>query len=140
MKLSIVPHQFVEREWRRASRLLRPAVDKSADRWTIDQLRDDIMYGDHLLWYIYDDAQVPVAALTTLFKHYPNGTWLELVFVGGTMAKDWLPEVLDKLEQFAKQSKCQGMEAVARRGFDRILKERDYDRPCSMYQKKFKEE
>jgi len=125
--------------WATVSDLLRPAVDRSDGRWTIQALFHALYTGGQELWVGYDENKI-VLALTTQRVTYPNCSMLAIQFLGGSGYDEWNDDLLAMIETHAKKVGCDGIEAVARFGFWPMFKRHQYVRSHVTYEKIFSEE
>jgi hypothetical protein len=62
---------------------------------------------------------------------------LAIQFLGGDKFNDWVWEMLEKFNGFAKDSGCVGIEATARQGFWKWLSQDDFKQSYVVYEKRF---
>mgnify|MGYP003673230949 CR=1 FL=1 len=67
---------------------------------------------------------------------YPNKRMLAIQFLGGDNFNDWVWDMLEKFNGFAKDSGCDGIEATARQGFWKWLKQDDFEQSYVVYEKR----
>ena len=73
---------------------------------------------------------------TTEFIDYPKKRMLAIQFLGGDNFNDWVWDMLEKFNGFAKDSGCDGIEATARQGFWKWLKQDDFEQSYVVYEKR----
>ena len=120
--------------WGEIYSLLKPAVDRSHGRWTMEHLFAALYSGQQQLWVGYSQEHEINSVLTTQIVRYPNSKMLALQFLGGTGFDDWSDGRLSVLMNFAKDCECAGIEAVARFGFWPMLKKRGFKRSYVTYE------
>ena len=120
--------------WGEVYDLLKPAVDRSNGRWTMEHLFAAIYFRQQQLWVGYSKEHAINSVLTTQIVHYPNSKMLALQFLGGTDFNDWSDDRLSVLLRFAKDCGCNGIEAVARFGFWPMLKKHGFERSYVTYE------
>lgn len=131
---TLVPTGHVPYLWATAADLLRPAVERSHGRWTMDNLFSALYAGHQQLWVGYIEKDDIKFAITTEVADYPNARYLAIHFLGGTDFNSWSDDMLAMLERFAKDQSCCGVEAVARFGFWPLFKRRGYQRSYVTYE------
>jgi hypothetical protein len=136
-EIAYVPAEYIPLEWINVYKLLQPAVERSGGRWTMDSLLLALCVGDQVLWVSRDENKVIASALTTQIVNYPNKRILAFQFLGGKGFDKWSDNMLSRMEQYAKDTDCDGMEAVGRFGFWPFFKKRGYERAYCTYQKMF---
>jgi hypothetical protein len=132
----LVPPHYIPAEWPYIYELLEPAVERSGGRWSMSALLQSLCTGDHSLWITMKDGD-RVAALVTQKAHYPHSTMLAIQFLGGTGFDEWGDGLLTSLEEFARSTNCNGVEAVGRFGFWPFFKKHNYNRAYCTYEKVF---
>lgn len=135
----LVPTAFCPTEWPNVHDLLEPAVERSNGRWTMGDLLLALCMGDQQLWITKEDGKI-VAALTTQIVDYPSSRMLAVQFLGGKQFDEWSHSLLTLLEEFAKDSQCNGIEAVGRFGFWPFFRSRGYMKAYCTYQRNFFED
>jgi hypothetical protein len=94
--------------------------------------------GDQTLWVCFNQADKIVAALTTQIVNYPSRRLLAIQFLGGMSMQAWADDWLEMLEQYAIDCGCDGIEAVARSGFWKYVKNKGFNRNSVFYLKDLK--
>ena len=78
------------------------------------------MNGDIGLFVVVDDEDV-VAALTVRIIDYPHQRTMAIDWLGGSRMKEWLPDAMAKVKQFAKDNGVVALEGFGRRAWTRVL-------------------
>jgi len=103
--------------WPQVAPILEPAV-RLWDTHDIEDVRKEVMSGNKQLWVDYN-SEVKGAAVTE-FVSYPKGLWLRIWLFG---IKKGVEAAWDEFEkkfiEFAKLSKCTGIEHIGRDGWER---------------------
>tara|TARA_R110000824_G_scaffold30128_17_gene99443 strand:- start:1190 stop:1639 length:450 start_codon:yes stop_codon:yes gene_type:complete len=120
--VSIIPRSVLNVVQGDAMRLLEPAVDRSDGRHNISTVWAAIEEGHYALWLAFDANNTPVGSLVTRLEEYPLKNMLNLLFCGGAELEEWHEAMLDTLEVYAKEHKCDGMELIGRPGWKPFLK------------------
>lgn len=137
LTVTMVPRQYQHLEYRNAMKFLGKAVEKSNGRWTVAEMLHAFASGMLQLWLAYDEDRQVRAAGATKLQEYPNGTMLEVVFLGGEGIKEWFDDGMAKFQQFAKDAGCMGIECVGRHGFWSELKKHGFTKPETKYELMF---
>ena len=136
-KLTIVNPSRLPQLWGDVYDLLKPAVDRSDGRWTMEHLFSALYSGQQQLWVGRDEDHKINCVMTTQIVHYPNSKILAFQFLGGEDFNDWSHDRLSTLMGFAKDCGFAGIEAVARFGFWPMLKKRGFTRAYVTYELMF---
>ena len=135
-RIILVPSEYCPMEWSRVRDLLKPAVERSGERWTMTALLHALCIGDQHLWLALDKNNELMSAMTTQIVHYPNCRYLAFQFLGGKGFNKWSDDMLETMTDFAKDSGCAGIEAVGRFGFWPFFKKHGFERAYCTYQKR----
>ena len=73
--------------------------------------------------------------LATQVVYYPCKTCLALHFLGGVDFDNWYDDLLKEITIFAKESGCDALEGVARKGFWKWFKNDGFVREATFYEK-----
>jgi hypothetical protein len=122
MQVSMVPAQFVNQIWPDVEEYLRGAADYTHGRYEVQDILDAITDYDHTLWVAFDESGIKGAVVTN-FAHYPKKKYLVMSFCGGVELEKWKAQMLKLLQQYAFDTKCDGVEATARLGWTKIFKD-----------------
>jgi hypothetical protein len=122
MIFSVVPREVVDVVWDDAVKVLKPAVDTSGGKLTIDHVYSGIMSGGYVLWVVMDANRI-IATLVTRVTQYPMKKVLIVEWIGGSRMDEWLPLTHDVLKDFARKNGCSRMEGYGRKGWTKPLAE-----------------
>ena len=117
VNISLVAPDQVSFMWKKVREQLRPAVERSQGRWTLEHLLVALVSGQQNLWVAWDDFGNAKGCVTTQIVNYPNSQMLAMQYLGGKDFDEWYPNMLKNLESFALDSGCNGIEGTARFGF-----------------------
>lgn len=122
MIITVIPREHIPREWPRVEPLLKRATDTRDGQYHPFDIFDKLIDGELQLWGIFDDERELLATFTTRVCQYRNSRALSMDWVGGSQMKTWLPEVMERLKDFARSHGCTSLEGRGRSGWVRALK------------------
>ena len=61
-------------------------------------------------------------AVVTMISQYPRKKYLDMLFTGGIELENWKEPMLDLLQKWAFDNKCDGIESTGRPGWAKIFK------------------
>ena len=134
--ITIAPTTYLNALWSDVEDQLKRAVIRSNGRWTMEVLFQVISSGQQHLWLAFNEDKEIEGVGTTEFIDYPNKRMLAIQFLGGDNFNDWVWDMLEKFNGFAKDSGCDGIEATARQGFWKWLKQDDFEQSYVVYEKR----
>lgn len=134
--ITIAPTTYLNALWPDVEGQLQRAVIRSNGRWTMPVLFDVIASGQQHLWLAFNEDKEIDGVGTTEFVQYPNKKMLAIQFLGGDHFNSWVWDMLDKFNDFARESECDGIEATARQGFWKWLSQDDFKQSYVVYEKR----
>jgi hypothetical protein len=133
--ISLVPMDHCSKVWNQVRFYFSDAVDRSNGRWSLEHLLASFVSGHYQLWIAYDDEKTINGVLATQVVYYPCKTCLALHFLGGVDFDNWYDDLLKEITIFAKESGCDALEGVARKGFWKWFKNDGFVREATFYEK-----
>ena len=140
-----VPHPYIQISvlqpyecvpmWRHVRDYLKPAVELSNGRWTLEYVIAGLATGQQNLWIAADENKNVIAAATTQVVDYPMRRMLTMHFIGGDDFDSWYTLMLNSMSAFAKSAGCDGIECVARMGFWKWFKEDGFSKSSAFYER-----
>lgn len=118
-KLSMIPHDYIDRMWRIVEPLLLLSYRRS-DQDIPDTLRLDLRRGTRQLWMITTGDVTIIAAGVTSIVALRSGFALKIEHLGGGSMRRWLP-LLKELEAFARSQSCTKLMWEGRKGWVRLF-------------------
>lgn len=110
--------EAIDSYWPIVSGLIEPALDEETSILDVyNKLMDEMMS----LLSISIHGEI-VAACVCEFVDYPRISALRVVAVGGDRMKEWLPDLIDALDEWAEDSKIDRIEQMGRDGWMKVLK------------------
>ena len=121
LKVSMILPEHLNIFWPKVKNLLKKSVKFTYGRYTLLDIYDVILSGEYQLWVIYNMNENkfndPIAAIATTITKYPQKKCVCIHFIGGTQLSKWKDKFLSKLRNFARDMKCDGIEATGRPGW-----------------------
>lgn len=124
--VSVVPQEYVLDVWPKVSEYIENALKYTFGRYELEDVLQQILHGDHLLWIAFEGDDIKGAVITH-FVYYPRKKFLGCPFVTGDEFDTWKKPMLTTLQRFATDNKCEGLEATARLGWARKFKDDGYE-------------
>jgi hypothetical protein len=90
-------------------------------RYDVEDILDCITDYEHTLWIAFDEESIK-GAVVTMIRQYPRKKYLDMVFTGGVELEKWKKPMLELLQKWAFDTKCDGIESVGRPGWAKIFK------------------
>lgn len=99
--------------------MLMPAIERYGRNVDIEDVEDDLIALNSLLWIVYTGGTA-IAAFTTCVVRHPKRKTLMIEFMGGKHMSLWMQAAINVLREVAKKGKLDAIEADGRTGFSRI--------------------
>lgn len=122
MEIVLVPKEDYNKVFPHVKGLLKPAVDMSGGRTTIDHVQEELYKGVQQLWIAFEGTEINSAAITEIFD-YATKRVLIGHFIGGHNLNKWRKPIVDTMATFAKLNNCSCIEFRGRRGWGKVLKQ-----------------
>lgn len=133
---SLIQRHFIRQLWPQVAPLLTRATELSHGRYDIADLYGKLLKDDNWhLWAVYEPDGTVVAAITSMFLHYPQGKFLSGQFLGGNRLEDWKDLFCDIFERWGRDNQCVAIELTGRAGWAKALAPNGYDEVYRTYQK-----
>lgn len=101
--------------WDRVEPLLARVVKPDTGQ-TLDSVRCDLLTTNAQLWVVGDFQGIFV----TMIENRPAQKVLFVPFLAGEHMKDWIDEMSDLVEAFARYHECEAIEFSGRKGWNKI--------------------
>lgn len=125
VRISPIRPEFVDVLWSEVVRLMGPSVETSRGKFEIDDVRQEILDGDLVLWLVMVGNR-PAAFYTTRLIEYPHRRAIAVDWVGGHGIFSWMSAALDEMEKHARANRCDHIEGYGRLAWGRLLKRRGW--------------
>lgn len=123
--VSMVPPDHVATCWPQIASFMDKAAEYTFGRYTSDDIRNCLTDYDYQLWVAFNDNGIKGAVVTN-FMTYPRIKVLSMTFCGGVELAEWKSPMLSLLRRFAKDTGCDRIEAVARKGWAKAFEKDGY--------------
>lgn len=121
MQITMVPYEEVERVWPSIEPYMDGAAEYTHGRFTADDILEQVLHYDHILWLAYENEIIKGAVVTSILN-YPRAKTLSMVFTGGINLDEWKEPMLDVLRRWAKDNECDSIESTGRPGWAKVFK------------------
>ena len=96
----------------------------------------DLMKSSENLWLAMDGGEV-IGFCTSAVVPYDEITLLQVRMLAGDRFDEWIDQMHDVLEDFARENGCGGMELIGRRGWVRKLDRFGWNEAFTTVEKRF---
>ena len=125
--ISGIPSERVDEVWHECKEYVQMGNNKSKEEMTIDDIYEKLLTADMQLWIVFSKDREIYSVLTTEIVTYPRKTTCRIVTLGGEGLDEWVEDLLNILEEWAKEQGCVAMETCCRKGFTKKLKKYGYE-------------
>ena len=101
---------------------------------SIEDAKQSVQDRDFQLWGIAAEG-VPVAACLTQICIWPQGKALTVIAVGGNRMDDWIAELDDVMQSFARSKGCKVVSCHGRKGWKKSLEPLGFSQSVVTYMK-----
>ena len=120
-----IPSNKVLDCWKLVDQHIENALSRSGNHYNSEDIKDKCVNGEMQLWIGWDNSKPSdnahyATCVTEIIKR-PNSKTFSIFIMTGRNMKDWVHN-LEELVKFAKSKDCTHFEAVARPGWERVLK------------------
>lgn len=115
---------ILEDWWPHVTDHLQKAIDRADGKWNLEGIYQKLLTKDMQLWVIVSDKIL--AAGTTQVCVYPLKKVLIVSFLGGESFDLWKDKI-HMIEQVGREWGCDDIEIQGRKGWERAMKEFDYE-------------
>ncbi len=135
MNTELIPADQCRRVWKDVRLLLKPAVELSYGRWSLDYILASLVLGEQFLWITLDDDNEVCGVMTCQISFYPLKKMLTLHFMGGTNFDKWFHDAFAEIIKFASENGCDGIECNGRTGFWKQFKQEGFTKTAIFYER-----
>lgn len=124
MIITLVPASAVPKVWLSILPYVRDLIEVADGRTSELQIYEDALQRKHLLWIAIDDAMDNriIGFATSKINSYPKRRLLSVEYLGGEDFESWMDALQETFCNFARDQGCDGIEAIGRIGWERMLK------------------
>ena len=126
-----IPSYYVTPVWERVAHLVRPAIEYVDSGFSEDDVLNRLNISDMQLWVVNDYQ----AACVTQIVVYPQHKSCLVVALGGEGMTEWFDELMDEVEEWARQMGCRYVEEYGRKGWQRVGAARGYEQVYTVCRK-----
>lgn len=120
-----VPSNKVDFIWEKIGRMLEQACETNNGRLPVEALYQNLKNKDMQLWISVSDKHQIECCCVTEIINYPNKKYCQVVIGTGSHFHNWVG-FMRRIEDWAKQQGCDGIQSIARKGWGRVLKEQGW--------------
>lgn len=124
--ISGIPSNRIDEVWEECKEYVEMGNDKSLQEMNINDIYDKLTEADMQLWIVFNEEKEIHSVITTEIATYPRKTTCRIVTCGGSELDNWSGELLDIIEEWAKEHGCVAMETCCRKGFIKKLNKYGY--------------
>ena len=143
IKFSVILPHDIFKVWKDIKKYLERSCKRSNGRHTPDTIYKQIIKNEAILWIAFDEKEdVIKGCVVTTFLYYPTGLkMLNISQLAGKNMQEWIEIGRPILNSWAKDNKCNGIEAMGRKGFSHwSTKKNDHWKESHVhFEMKFKE-
>jgi hypothetical protein len=115
-----VPAEWLESIWPQAEPWIAKACVRNGNKVSSDDIKRFLLNRDMQLWITSKKGEIEAVALTEILT-YPKKKYCRLLIGTGRNRQNWQNHITI-IEDWAKAQGCDGMESLARNGWERVLK------------------
>lgn len=113
-----VPAGSILANWGSISGLIERVTQRVESGYSPFDVMQKLLNADYQLWKVNDWEAAAVTQISIL----PQFKSLHINFLAGDNAHDWLPALVDTLDEFGRQYDCQRIDFSGRRGWLKVAK------------------
>ena len=133
--IALIPPNYIHTLWDDVEKHLAPAIARSHGRWDMQSLYESMRKVEQNLWVAFNDDNVVEGVGTTEFVFYPKKKMLAMQYLGGKNFNSWIWDMLERMNSWAKDNECDGIEGTGRHGFWKWLEQDGFIRSYTIYEK-----
>lgn len=111
--------------WPQVSGWLDDALRKTHSLLTVEDLQRNVRIGTMRLWVVHRDDRV-VATFVTEIARGGRGGAVNVMALGGALMDNWLDDVVESLDAYARANDCVYVVEMGRSGWNRVLEKRGW--------------
>ena len=141
-EMSMVPPQMLGGVWRKSERLIDKLQRVSHGRFENQDILHELFSGKQQFWAVWDgeiDGLPIIGVVITEIMAYPRKRILCIQYCAGDRLNEWMSDILELLEEWAKTCDCDGLELTGRRGWVRTLQPEGWKEEYVVVSKSFEE-
>lgn len=129
-----IPSDDIDKLWEAVAPMLAEALKYDNSGMRLKDLKEELDADQMQLWIVADDV-IRCAAVTKIANSLYGTHFARILFLAGDHIDEWLGELLTIIEKWAKEHGCDVIEAVGRKGWERVGKKFNYRHSYTVIQK-----
>lgn len=121
--ISGIPHDKITDYWRAVEPWIDKAIDKNGGEFDRFHVLSCLVKKEMQLW-IAAENEIDAVCVTRI-DQYQNMQILRIVLLAGEGMENWMNELIDTLEVFARHCGCSRIDGTGRRGWAKSLMARN---------------
>lgn len=123
-----IPANRIGDVWPKVKDMLQSAIDSANGRMQLEDLQKFLINKDLVLWTSLRDKKIEAIAVTEILQHARKKMCMVRILTGKDYA-NWVQ--LEKgIAAWAQSIGCDGMEAIARKGWAKVFKDYQFTHIC----------
>ncbi len=119
MELHTIAVESVDKHREELFPYLDSFVERSRDRYDIEDVFNNIKKGYWTLWVVHKDSELKAVLITQIIE-YPKLRELQIIMCVGEKHKDWY-SLISRMEEYAKLTGCKKVTAITRPGWEKVM-------------------
>jgi hypothetical protein len=120
--------------WDRIAPLLEKAIHYSDGKYNLEKIKEGVLARILQVW-VAERTNTITTCMVTEIKNYPTDTRLTVVFYAGESVKEYM-HFKEVLYQWAREHGCSSVELYGRPGWERVLKEDNFEKIHTVLRRK----
>ena len=140
LEMSMTPTEMLGSVWKKSERLIDKLQRVSHGRFESQDILHELFTGKQQFWAVWDEEVegLPIIGVViTEVMQYPQRRILSIQYCTGSRLDEWMSDIIELLEQWAKTCGCDGMELTGRRGWARKLQPEGWEEEYVIVSKRF---
>jgi hypothetical protein len=138
MEIVYVAPENIGAAWQHFRDYAEQVIEMTGGRRTSTGFLMDLINGNEILWMIMEEDEA-IGFCSMAFIHYDKAKILQVKMLSGDKFDEWKDPLNARLEVFAQENGCNGMELIGRRGWVRRLADLGWQERFTTMEKRFDE-
>jgi hypothetical protein len=128
-ELLCVDPDLIDKIWPHVKHFVKRAIERSMSDYTLDYVYRKLLLGESLLWIEAEGKDILAAATTEICGVLDTNKRVCVITTMGGKTSDMFLHHLSKIEQYAREEKCELVRLYGRPGWARVLSDHGYKEP-----------